>query len=97
MQSVIGYPSHLIRYNLFFPLKTDIDLYYKNQNMKKELDKSLGLIFGNVHTLTFNIIAKPGTKRPKPKKNGSKKSKSKSKSPQKVNIQSTKAQAEPVA
>ena len=67
-------------YNLFYPIKTDIDLLYKNQSMKEHLNEFIGTIFKE-SSIKLTVISLEGTKRADLKKG--KKRGEKSKSPQK--------------
>ena len=58
-------------YQLFFPIKTDIDIKYDNKSMSSFLDKSLGLIFKDKKVVKLDIVAIQGKKKSikiKPKK-----------------------------
>jgi len=58
-------------YQLFFPIKSDIDIKYNNKSMSSNLDESLGLIFKDKKAVKLDIVAIPGRKKSlkiKPKK-----------------------------
>lgn len=47
-------------YELFYPIKTEIDIKYNNKSLSSLLEQSLGNIFGNKAFVKFNIISLPG-------------------------------------
>ena len=50
-------------YQLFFPIKTDIDIKYENKSISKKLDTSVGILFKDKKVARLDIIAIPGRKK----------------------------------
>ena len=56
-------------YQLFFPIKSDIQLKYNNKDLSSFLDQSIGLLFENKEKVKLQIYPIIGSKRQINKKN----------------------------
>ena len=49
-------------YQIFFPIKSDIDIKYDNKSMSSNLDKSIGILFNEKSFIKLDIVSIQGKK-----------------------------------